>query len=92
MHNKNLYDLYSFSSIIRMMKSRRMQWAGHVMQMGGKTNMYKLLVGKPERKRPLGGPRCKWMNNIKMYPVEIGWVMWTELVWLGGKWRALVMQ
>jgi hypothetical protein len=55
------------------MKSMRMRWAVHVVQIGEKTNVCRLLVGKPEGKRPLGIPRCKWMDNIKMDLVEIGW-------------------
>jgi hypothetical protein len=57
LHNVELRDLYSSPSIIRIIKSRRMRWAGHVARMGEKRNAYKLLVGKPERKRPLGRPR-----------------------------------
>jgi hypothetical protein len=49
---------------------------------GEKRNAYRLLVGKPERKRPLGRPKCKWVDNIRMDPGEVGWVMWTGLVWL----------
>jgi hypothetical protein len=50
-----------------MIKLRRMRCAGHVARMGEKKNAYRLLMGKPERKRPLGRPRCRWLNNIKMY-------------------------
>jgi hypothetical protein len=57
LHNEELRDLYSSPSLIRMIKSRRMRWAGHVARMGEKTNAYRLLVGKPERKRPPGRPR-----------------------------------
>jgi hypothetical protein len=57
LHNKELHDLYSLPSIIRIIKSRRMRWAGHVARMGEKRNAYRLLVGKPEGKRPLGSPR-----------------------------------
>jgi hypothetical protein len=58
---------------------RRMRWAGHVARMGEKRNVYRLLVGKPQGKRPLGRPRRRWVDNIR-----IGWdgVMWTGLVWL----------
>jgi hypothetical protein len=56
-----------------MIKSRRMRWAGHVTQMGEKRNAYMILVGKPEGKRPLGRPRCRWMENIKMDIRERGW-------------------
>jgi hypothetical protein len=60
-------------SIIRMIKSRRMRWAGHVARMGEKRNAYRILVGEPEGKRPLGRPRCSWVDNIKMDLGEIGW-------------------
>jgi hypothetical protein len=56
-----------------MMKSRRMRWAGHVAQMGDKSNAYRKLVGKPERKRPLGKPRRRFVDNNKMDLREIGW-------------------
>jgi hypothetical protein len=66
LHNEELHNLYSSPSIIRIIKSRRMRWAGHVGQMGEKRNEYRLLVGKPEGKRPLGRPRRRWRDNIKM--------------------------
>jgi hypothetical protein len=66
LHNEGLYNLYSLPSINRMTKSRRMRWAGHVGQMGDKRNAYRILVGKPEGKRPLGRPRRRWVVNIKM--------------------------
>jgi hypothetical protein len=66
LHNEELHNLYSLPNIIRMMKSRRMRWAGHVARMGETGNAYRLLVGKPEGKRPLGRQRCKWVGNIKM--------------------------
>jgi hypothetical protein len=56
-----------------MIKSRRMRWAGHVARMGETRNTYRLLVGKPEGKRPLGRPRRRWVDNIKMDLREIGW-------------------
>jgi hypothetical protein len=59
-------------SIIRIIKSRRMRWAGHVARMGEKRNVYRLLVGKPEEKRPLGRPRRRWIDNIKMGLLELG--------------------
>jgi hypothetical protein len=64
-----------------MIKSRRIRWAGHVAQMGEKRNAYRILVGKLEGKRPLGRPRCRWVDNIKMDLKEIGWggVDWIEL-------------
>jgi hypothetical protein len=66
LHNQELRDLYSSPSIIRIIKSRRMRWAGHVARMGEKSNVYRLLVGKPEGKRPLGRPRRGWMFNMTM--------------------------
>jgi hypothetical protein len=64
MHNEELHNLYSSPSIIRMIKSRRMRWPGHVAEMGEKTNGYEILLGKPEGKRPLGRRR-RWKDNIK---------------------------
>jgi hypothetical protein len=72
LHNEELHNLYSSPNIIRIIKSRRMRWAGHVARMGEKRNVYRLLVRKPEGKRPLGRPRRRWMNNIKMGLLEIG--------------------
>jgi hypothetical protein len=72
LHNEELHNLYSSPSIIRIIKSRRMRWAGHVAQMGEKRNVSRVLVGKPEGKRPLGRPRCGWIDNIKINLVEIG--------------------
>jgi hypothetical protein len=66
LHNEELHNLYSSPSIIRIIKSRRMRWAGHVAQMGERRNVCRLLVGKPEGKRPLGRPRRGWISNIKM--------------------------
>jgi hypothetical protein len=92
LHNEELHNLYSSPSIIKIIKSRGMRWAGHVARMGEKRNVYKLLVGKPEGKRPLGRPRRRWMDNIKMDLLEIG----LSVVHLIGltrdrcSWRALV--
>jgi hypothetical protein len=72
LHDEELHNLYSSPSIIRIIKSKRMRRAGHVAWMGEKRNMYRLLVGKPEGKRPLGRPRRRWMDNIKMGLIEIG--------------------
>jgi hypothetical protein len=82
MHSKELHDLYSSPSIIRIIKSRRMRWAGHVARMGEKRNAHRLLVGKPEGERPLGRPRRRWVDNIRMDLGEWDGVMWTGLVWL----------
>jgi hypothetical protein len=65
--------MYSSPNIIRMIKSRRMRWAGHVAQMRETRNACRILVGKPEGKRPLGRPRRRWVDNIKMDLGEIGW-------------------
>jgi hypothetical protein len=62
LHNEELRDLYFSPSIIRIIKSRRIRWAGHVARMGEKRNAYRLLVGRPERKRPLGRPRQRWVG------------------------------
>jgi hypothetical protein len=92
LHNEELHNLYSSPSIIRIIKSRRMRWAGHVAWMGEKRNVYRLLVRKPEGERPLGRPRCGWMNNIKMDLLEIGLnvVDWIGLAPHRYRWRALV--
>jgi hypothetical protein len=66
LHNEELHNLYSSPSIIRMIKLRRMSWAGHVVRMGTKRNAYRILVGKPEGKRPLRRTRRRWVDNIKM--------------------------
>jgi hypothetical protein len=66
LRNKELCNLYSSTSIIRMIKLRRMRWAGHVARIWKKGNAYRILVGKPEGKRPLGRPRRIWVDNIKM--------------------------
>jgi hypothetical protein len=92
LHNEELRDMYSLPSIIRLIKSRRMRWAGHVARMGEKRNAYRLLVGKPEGKRSLGRPRRRWVDNIKMDLLEIDWggVDWIGLAQDKDKWRALV--
>jgi hypothetical protein len=81
LHNKELHNLYSSPTIIRIIKSRRMKWAGHVARMGEKKNVYRLLVWKPEGKRQLGRPRHRWIDNIKMDLLEIGLggVDWIDL-------------
>jgi hypothetical protein len=66
LHNEELRDLYSSPSIIRITKSRRMKWADRVARMMKKRNAYRLLVGKPEGKRPLGRPRRRWVDNIRV--------------------------
>jgi hypothetical protein len=72
LHNEELRDLYSSPSIIKMIKSRRMRWAGHLARMGEKRNAYRLLVGKPEGRRPLRRSRRRWVDNIRMDLGEVG--------------------
>ena len=66
LHNEELSDLYSLPNIVRVVKSRRMRWAGHVGRKGKGRGVHRVLVGKPEGKRPLGRPRRRWEDNIKM--------------------------
>jgi hypothetical protein len=73
LHNEELRDLYSSPSIIRVINARRIRWAGHVARMEENRNAYRLLVGKPEGRRPLGRPRRRWVDNIRMDLVEVGW-------------------
>ena len=72
LHNKELNNLYCSLNIIRMMKSRRMRWVGHVGRMAERKAVYRVLVGKPEAKRPFERPRCRWEDNIKMDLEEVG--------------------
>jgi hypothetical protein len=92
LQNEELHNLYFSPSIIRIIKSSTMRWAGHVARMGENRNVYRLLVGKPERKRPLGRPRSRWIDNIKMGLLDIGL---NVVDWIGAaqdryRWRALV--
>jgi hypothetical protein len=75
-------NLYPSPNTIRMIKSRRMSLAGHVARMGEKRNAYRILVGKPERKRPLGRLRRRWVDSIKIDFREIRWMVWTGSIWL----------
>jgi hypothetical protein len=72
LHSEEIHNLYSSPDIIRLVKSRRMRWAGHVARMGEDRKVYKVLVGKPEGKRPLGRPRRRWEDGIRMDLREIG--------------------
>jgi hypothetical protein len=89
---EELRDLYSSPSIIKIIKARRMRWTGHVAWMGEKRNAYRSLVGKPEGWRPLGRPRRRWLDTIRMDLVEVGWddVDWIGLSQERDRWRALV--
>jgi hypothetical protein len=73
LHNEELCNLYSFPSVIRMIMSRMMKWTGRVARIGAKRNAYRILMGKPEGKRPVGRPRCRWEDNVKMDLRKIGW-------------------
>jgi hypothetical protein len=92
MHNEELHNLYSSPSIIKIIKSRWMRWAGHVARMREKRNVYRLLVGRPEGKIPLARPRRRWIDNIKMDLLEIGVnvVDWIGVAQDRYRWRALV--
>jgi len=81
LHNEDLNDLYSSPNIFRVIKSRRMKWAGHVTCMGERRGIYRVLMGKPDGKRPLGRPRHRWEDNIKMDLQEVGCgdMDWIEL-------------
>jgi hypothetical protein len=81
LHSEELHNLYSFPDIIRQVKSKRMRWAGHVARIGEERKVYKVLVGKPEGKRPLGRPRRMWEDGIRMDLRETGWrgVDWIRL-------------
>jgi hypothetical protein len=92
LHNEELVELYSSTRIIRIIKSRRMRWAGHVARMGERRNAYRLLVGKPRGRRTLGRPRRRWVDNIR---IDLGEVGWGDVDWIGlaqdrSRWRALV--
>ena len=91
LHNEELNDLYSLPNIVRVVKSRRMRWAG-MWRVWGRIEVYRVLVGKPEGRRPLGRPRRRWEDNIKMDLQEVGGGHgdWMELAQDRNRWRALV--
>ena len=92
LHNEELNVLYCSPNIVRVIKSRRMRWAGHVARMGERRGVYRVLVWKPEVKRPLGRTRRRWEDIIKMDLQEV-WLRgkdWIELVQDRDRWRALV--
>ena len=92
LHNEGLSDLYSLPNILRVVKSRRIRWAGHVAHMVERRGVYRVLVGNPEGKRPLGRPRRRWEDNIKMDLQDVGRDCgdWMELAQDRDRWRALV--
>jgi hypothetical protein len=93
LHNEELHNFYSSPDIIRQVKSRGMRWAGHVARMREERKVYKVLVGKPEGKRPLGRPRRRWEDGIRMDLREIGLggdVDWIRLAQDRDRWRAVL--
>jgi len=90
--NEEHNDLYSSPNIVRVIKSRRMRWAGHVACTGERSGIYRVLVGKPEGKRPFVRPRHRWEDNIKMYLQEVGCggTDWIELAQERDRWWAPV--
>ena len=92
LHNEELSDLYSLPNFVRVVKSRRMRWAGHKTNMGEGIIVHRVLVEKPKGKRPLGRPRRRWEDNFKMALHEVGGGCgdWMELAQDRDRWRALV--
>jgi len=92
METGELNDLYSSPNIVRVIKWRRMRWAGHVAHMGEERGVYRVLVGKLEGKRPLGRPRRRWVDNIRIDLQEVGcgYMDWIGLGQDRDKWRTLV--
>jgi hypothetical protein len=92
LHNDELHCLYSSPNIVRLIKSRRMRWEGHMARMGEGRGVYRVLVGRPEGKRPLGRPRRRWEDNIKMDFRETGidGANWIQLAQDRVQWRACV--
>jgi hypothetical protein len=92
LHNEELHGLYSSPSIVRVIKTRRMRWAGHVARMAEVRGVYNILVGRPEGRRPLERPSRRWKDNIKMDLGETGFgdVDWIHLDEDRDRWRALV--
>jgi hypothetical protein len=79
LHNEELNNLYSSPNIIRVIKLRRMRWAGHVARMGEGRGAYRIFVGRREGRRPLGRPRRRWVDNIKVDLQDVGWDRWRDL-------------
>jgi len=92
LHNEELNDLYSSPNIVRVIKSTRMRWAGHVARIGEERGVYSVLVGKPEGKRPMGRPRRRWVDNIRIDLQEVGcgYMGWIGLAQDRDRWRTLV--
>jgi len=91
LHNEELNDLYSSPNIVRVIKSRRMRWVGNVAHMGEKRRVYRVLVGKPEGRRPLGRPRRRWVDNrMDHQEVGCGYMDWIGLAQDRNRWRTLL--
>ena len=92
LHNEELNDLYCSPNIVRVIKSRIMGWAGHVARVGEERGVYRVLVGKPEGRRPLGRPRRRWADNIRMDLQEVGcgYMVWIGLAQDRDRWRTRV--
>jgi hypothetical protein len=88
-YNDELHSLYSSPNIVRVIKSRRMRWAGHVARTGERRGVYRVVVGRPECKRPLGRPRRRWEDNVKLDLREIGidGADWIQLAQDRVQWR-----
>ena len=89
---ESMDDLYSSPNIVRVIKSRKMRWAGHVARMGEERGIYRVLVGKPEGRRPLGRLRRRWVDNIRMDLQEVGcgYMDWIGLAQDRDRWRTLM--
>jgi len=92
LHNEELNDLYSSPNIVRVIKSRRIRWVRGVARMGEDRGVYRVLLGKPEGRRPLGRPRRRWVDNIRMDLQEVGcgYMDWIGLVQDRDNWRTLM--
>ena len=90
LHNDELNDLHCSPNIVRVIKSRRMRWAGKVARMGERRGVYRVLVGKPEGKRPLGRPRCRWEDKMELQEVGCVGMDWIDLAQDRDRWRAVV--
>ena len=92
LHNEELNDLYTSPNIVQVIKSRRMRWAGHVARMGEERGVYRVLVGKPEGKRPMGRPRSRWVDNFRtdLQEVGCGYMDWIGRAQDRNRWRTLV--
>jgi len=92
LHNEELNDLYSSPSTVRVIKSRRMRWAGHVAHMGEERGAYRVLVGKQEGKKSLGRSRRRWVDNIRtdLQEVGCGYMDWIGLAQYRDRWRTLL--